>query len=73
MHRCRRCLLFLVPCVDLTLRPSRVQAEEGPTVLDIGTGTGILAVMAVRAGASHVFACEMNTVMCDIAKDVLGR
>lgn len=43
------------------------------TVLDIGTGTGILAVMSARAGASHVFACEVNGVLCDVAKEVLER
>lgn len=45
----------------------------GVTVLDIGTGTGILAVMAARAGAAHVYACEVNGVLCDIAKEVLER
>lgn len=47
--------------------------QPGVTVLDIGTGTGILAVMAARAGASHVYACEVNGVLCDIARDVFKR
>lgn len=42
-------------------------------MLDIGTGTGILAVMAARAGAAHVYACEVNAVLCDIAREVLER
>ncbi len=47
--------------------------QMGVTVLDIGTGTGILAVMAARAGAAHVYACEVNGVLCDIAREVLER
>lgn len=47
--------------------------QAGVTVLDIGTGTGILAVMAARAGASKVFACEVNSVLCDIAREVVER
>lgn len=42
-------------------------------MLDIGTGTGILAVLAARAGASHVYACEVNSVLCDVAREVLER
>ena len=42
-------------------------------MLDIGTGTGILAVMAARAGASMVYACEVNSVLCDIAREVVKR
>ncbi|CAN0025645.1 unnamed protein product, partial [Ectocarpus sp. 12 AP-2014] len=48
-------------------------SEAGVTVLDIGTGTGILAVLAARAGASHVYACEVNSVLCDVAREVLER
>jgi len=32
--------------------------EEEDLVVDIGTGSGILSIMAVKAGAEHVFAIE---------------
>lgn len=37
------------------------QAGEDANVLDIGTGTGLLAMMAVKCGADTVTACEVCT------------
>eukprot|EP00048_Salpingoeca_helianthica_P012211 m.176483 g.176483 ORF g.176483 m.176483 type:complete len:729 (-) comp15340_c0_seq2:361-2547(-) len=38
-----------------------------PLVLDVGTGTGLLAMMAVRAGAEHVYACEVFKPLAALA------
>lgn len=40
-------------------------------VLDIGTGTGLLSMMAVRNGADSVTACEAFTPMSVCALDVI--
>lgn len=43
----------------------------GRRVLDMGTGTGLLAMMAARAGAAAVFACEASPALSDVARRVI--
>lgn len=43
------------------------------TVLDIGTGTGLLAMMAARAGAAHVVGCEAVGPMAKTAQQIIDR
>ncbi|XP_076004022.1 protein arginine N-methyltransferase 9 [Genypterus blacodes] len=42
------------------------------TVLDIGTGTGILGMCAKQAGAAEVYACELSKTMYELACEVLS-
>jgi SAM-dependent methyltransferase len=41
----------------------------GCTVLEIGTGTGLLAMMAARAGAARVVTCEADPAIAAAARD----
>ena len=51
-----------------------IERAVGPdtTVLDIGSGTGLLAMMAARAGAKSVVSCEMNPAIADAATDIVA-
>ena len=51
-------------CFQLAIRRT---VEPGDVVLDIGTGTGVLAVTAALAGARHVYAIEA-TAMSRVAR-----
>ncbi|MEM8797737.1 MAG: tetratricopeptide repeat protein [Pseudomonadota bacterium] len=41
-------------------------------VLDIGTGSGLLSMMAARAGAKHVYTCEAVPVIADKAREIIA-
>ena len=43
--------------------------REGDVVIDLGTGSGVLAVAAAQAGASHVYAIEASDIS-DVARKV---
>ena len=49
------------------LQAVRETVRPGDVVVDIGTGTGVLAIAAALAGAEHVYAIEM-TAMADVAR-----
>ena len=41
-------------------------------VLEIGTGSGILALLAARAGAGRVITCETNPYLVDVAREIVA-
>ncbi len=45
----------------------------GTTVLDIGTGSGILAIAAAKLGAECILACDIDPVAVQVAKSNFSR
>jgi ribosomal protein L11 methyltransferase len=43
------------------------------TILDVGTGTGILAIAAARLGAAGVVAVDVDPLAVEAARDAVGR
>ena len=47
--------------------------KPGDHVLEIGAGSGLLAMLAARAGAVHVTSCEMIEPIADKARKIIAR
>lgn len=47
--------------------------RPGSRVLEIGAGSGLLAMMAARAGAEHVYTCEMEPAVALAARKVVAH
>lgn len=45
----------------------------GAHVLDIGSGTGLLAMMAAKAGAASVTTCESNPMLAEVARQIISQ
>lgn len=42
------------------------------TVLDVGTGSGLLSMMAARAGAEKIYTCEVVSPIAEVARQVVA-
>lgn len=51
----------------------RRKIVPGAKVLEIGTGTGLLAMMAARAGAAEVITCEADPAIAMAARRIIER
>ncbi|CAB3408158.1 unnamed protein product [Caenorhabditis bovis] len=56
-----------------TVISEKKKTQEKVHVLDIGTGTGLLSMLAVEAGADKVTALEAFAPMADCAKKIIAR
>ena len=59
----------LHPTTRLCLGLLEDHLRGGETVLDLGTGSGILAIAAARLGASHVLALDTDQAAVQIARE----
>ncbi|MCM3171038.1 50S ribosomal protein L11 methyltransferase [Paenibacillus sp. MER 99-2] len=57
------------PTTSLCLRTLETVIQGGEEVIDVGTGSGILAIGAVQLGAKHVLALDLDPVAVSSAKD----
>ena len=49
----------------------KIKASAGAAhVVDLGTGSGLLAMMAATAGAASVVACDIHDSLCSVARQV---
>ncbi|RLF59291.1 MAG: methyltransferase [Thermoplasmata archaeon] len=56
------------PSDDTYMLARNLEINKGDKVLDMGTGCGILAIIAYRKGASKVVACDINKKAVECAK-----
>jgi ribosomal protein L11 methyltransferase len=59
----------LHPTTQLCLEALETTVQKGMDVLDVGTGTGILAIAAAKLGAAHVAAIDNDRVAFKTARE----
>ncbi len=57
------------PSTRLSLLAIEKYLRDGMRVLDVGTGSGILAILAAKLGAREVFACDIDPASVEAARE----
>jgi ribosomal protein L11 methyltransferase len=63
----------LHPTTRLCLRAAEELVQSGDRVLDVGSGSGILAIAAARLGAGRVEAVEIDPVAAEVCRENVHR
>jgi ribosomal protein L11 methyltransferase len=58
---------------QLTLESMETRIRPNAVVLDLGTGSGILAIAAAKLGATTVWACDNDPVAVEVAEENVER
>lgn len=56
------------PTTISTLVAGQIQVEEGEVAIDVGCGSGILAIIAAKLGARHVYAIDKSPDVIEIGR-----
>jgi ribosomal protein L11 methyltransferase len=59
------------PCSQLAVMELEKHVQPGATVVDVGTGSGILAIAALRLGAARVIGVDVDPSVMEVAKENL--
>ena len=54
---------------QLCMKALEKYLKKGDTVADIGTGSGILAILAKKLGASFVYGCDNDETVIDVCRE----
>ena len=54
---------------QLCMKALEKYLNKGDKVADIGTGSGILAILALKLGASSAYGCDIDETVIDVCKD----
>jgi hypothetical protein len=59
--------------ITAAVKAATTRLGRKPVVLDIGAGTGLLGMMAARAGAAHVYCVEGNMPLAKLARAIIEQ